>query len=111
MAMHNAGMMIFDLEQIYQKGLDAKMLAAINREPFMWLEQDCINKYCTMKVLPSEWNASQFSEPCDDPKIKHWAYDIDNWLASPEYIKYRDMTWEEAETVWKKRQKRRKKAR
>ena len=72
----NAGMMLFNLDKIRQDGKDDQMIDDINRTYFQWVEQDCINKNLAGGILTlgSEYNASQFSAPCENPKIWHFAY-------------------------------------
>jgi len=96
----NAGVLLFDLDRIRRQHLDAVMLEAINTISFQWLEQDCINAHLKMLPIGSEWNACQFTSPCDDPKIRHWAYER-TWEESEPYLKYAAMSWEEAEERWK----------
>ena len=89
----NAGVMLLNLEQI-RENASHELIFNINNCWYQWLEQDCFNIVCKnhIKVLGSEWNACQFTEPCDNPKIRHFAYE-QNWLNDPLIIKYRDMDW------------------
>lgn len=102
----NAGVMILDVDRIHKDGLDIKMLKAINSEPFLWLEQDCINKYCKLKVLGAEWNSCQFTARVENPKIRHYAFE-QGWDTTGLVSAYKIMTWEKVEEVWKNRKSRR----
>ena len=72
----NAGMMLFNLAKIREDHLDDQMIDDLNHRWHQWVEQDCINLNCEgfVKVLGSEYNASQFSAPTENPKILHFAY-------------------------------------
>jgi len=72
----NMGMAFFNLEKIREDHLDDKMIEDLNHKWYQWVEQDCINENTVGKVLVlgPEYNASQFSDPCDYPKIWHFAY-------------------------------------
>ena len=71
----NAGMMLFNLDKIRQDGKDDAMIADLQHHWYQWVEQDCINQNLDKVItLGSEYNASQFSAPCDNPKILHFAY-------------------------------------
>jgi len=90
--------MMHNLAQIRQDGLDQVMLKDLNTTRRLWVEQDCINKYCRgrVKVLGSEWNACQYTRECGQPKIRHFAYDPEyTWMQLPEVIRYAEMPWEE----------------
>ena len=102
----NMGVSIFDLNRIHQDGLDSVMLGAINREPFMWLEQDVINKFCKLKPIGSEWNACQFTAPIlpQDIKIRHFAYEP-GWENAQFIRDIHDIPWETIEKIWKDRKK------
>lgn len=72
----NAGMMLFNLDRIRRDGKDDVMIDDLNNNWFQWVEQDCINRNLADGILAlgSEYNASQFSESCENPKIWHFAY-------------------------------------
>ncbi len=96
----NAGVMMFDLDRIRLDNLATQMVDALNHYSYQWLEQDCINDYLRVKPLGSEWNACQFTEPCQLPKIRHFAYEQD-WIHSDIYRKYDGMSWNVVEDKWK----------
>lgn len=104
----NMGVALFNLQLIRQDGLDQKMLEAVNRQKYKWSEQDCINDWCSrrhfgdsgssgtaMLLLGPEYNASKFSEPCDNPKIIHYAY-TPNWQQKGPVLAYGGMSWAQA---------------
>lgn len=72
----NMGMAMFNLAKIRADKMDERMIADLNYQWYQWVEQECINQCCAgaIMTLGSEYNASQFSEPCDHPKIWHFAY-------------------------------------
>ena len=87
----NAGVMMLDLDRIRLDNLAMQMVDALNHYSYQWLEQDCINDYLRVKPLGSEWNACQFTESCQLPKIRHFAYEQD-WIHSDIYRKYDGMS-------------------
>lgn len=67
-------------------------------------EQDIMNTFChgKIKLLPSIYNACNYTEPCTDPKIVHFAGIGENfpwsrkrWQDEPLVQKYRAMRWED----------------
>lgn len=73
----NMGMALFNLDKIRADHKDDEMIEDLNHTWYQWVEQDCINTLCYPKILPlgSEYNASQFTARCDDPVIRHFAFE------------------------------------
>lgn len=90
----NMGMALFNLDKIRADQLDDQMIDDLNLHYYQWVEQDCINANCYPKILTlgSEYNASQFSAPCDDPKILHFAY-TPGWQDKDIVQFYRKQKW------------------
>lgn len=87
----NAGVMVLNLDKL-RDGKGDELIHALNTKKYDFPEQECINELCAGKILaiPSEYNASNYSEPTDNPKIVHFAA-ISNWQYQPLVQKYRDM--------------------
>ena len=90
----NMGMAVFNLAEMRKDGLPERMQEALNTKWYQWVEQDCLNEFCKGKtlVLGSEWNCSQFSEPCPDPFIRHFAYDR-TWTQSEPFLRFASAEW------------------
>jgi len=93
----NAGMMLFNLAKIRADNLDDQMIEDLNHTWYQWVEQDCINTNCIGHVLSlgSTYNASQFTEPVEDPKVLHFAY-TPGWEQKEIVRQYHDMEWPHA---------------
>ena len=87
----NAGMMLFNLDKIRDDHMDDQMIEDLNHRWWQWVEQDCINRNCEdgIMVLPSTYNDCQFTAPCDNAKILHFAYTFD-WKDYSIVKKYRE---------------------
>lgn len=87
----NMGMGLFNLKAIRDEGLDDEMIDRINHRWYQWVEQDCINSVLEegIKPMPSIYNDCQFTEPCDNAKILHFAYTFD-WKDYPIVKQYRE---------------------
>ena len=100
----NFGVLLLNLAQL-RDGMDDRIIHTLNTEYAFTGEQDVMNRLCHdhVKVLPSTYNANDYVEPCDDPKVIHYAGIGENfpwsgvrWQELPLAVKYREMSWEEA---------------
>lgn len=70
----NAGVMLMNLKKFAEDGKAEEIIHEINTKHYEHLEQDVLNYLCHMKIrrLPSCYSDSYVSEPCTNPKIKHF---------------------------------------
>lgn len=92
----NMGSVMFNLEKLRNDKVDDEIISRLNRNKYLFAEQDCINSLCHKNVflLPSIYNANDYTEICKNPKIVHFACnrDYDKTLL---YKKYQEMSWDE----------------
>lgn len=91
----NTGVAIFNLEKM-RDGKADQIIDALNWRRFFILEQDCLNEYCqgAIGLLPSIYNKSDYTAPCDEPAIVHYA-GVREWDDIPLVQKYKDIPWSE----------------
>lgn len=93
----NMGSIMFNLEKLRKDHMDDQIIKRLNTKQYPFAEQDCMNEQCRPYILkiPSIYNANAFTEPCDDPKILHFATDR-KYKTYPIYYQYQNMNWGEA---------------
>ena len=101
------GVAVFNLSRIREDGIDTKMVNALNNQPFLYYEQDCINGLCQdrIKMLSSDYNQSQFTRPTPSPKIMHYAY-TPGWQKIDLVRQYASIPWGEVERAHESRMER-----
>ena len=84
----NVGVVIINLDYLRKSGKELEIINYLSRYPLTWPGQDAINLHCQgyIKLLDSEFNSTNYTQPCIRPKIyhfaatpaeeykKHWAY-------------------------------------
>ena len=90
----NAGVTMFDLAALRQSEMDRAMVEELNSRRYTLVGQDVMNILCRgrIKELPSEYNACAYTEPCNAPRILHYAGRSD-WRGEPEAAKWRVAAW------------------
>ena len=70
----NAGVMLMNLKKMAEDGKAQEIIDEINTVHYEHLEQDVLNYLCRYHIrrLPSAYSDSFVSEPCTNPKIKHF---------------------------------------
>ena len=93
----NMGSVIFNLKKLRDDGMDDKIIEALNTKTYEFAEQDCINELCNKHILtlPSLYNSNKFTEPCENPKIIHFA-DDKKYRTRALYYQYQNMNWGDA---------------
>lgn len=101
----NTGVALFNLAKL-RDGKADEIINALNWRRFLILEQDCINELCQghIAVLPSVYNKSDFTAPCDTPAIVHYA-GIRDWQDIPLVQKYSAIPWNEIRRPAKRRRR------
>lgn len=92
----NAGVMMINLKKLRQDGMDDILIKALNNKKYAFADQDCINDICCDKILTisSTYNANNYTEPCENPKIRHFAAE-EKWRDNVIFYQYRNKNWGE----------------
>ena len=101
---YNAGVTMFNLDQIRKEKVDDQMIRMLNETEYPWVDEDVMNRvgaYGKIIDLPTRYNEAVCNGYTENPAIIHWAgfRDFENDKKAPrrEYLKkYREMTWYEA---------------
>lgn len=109
---YNAGVALFDLDEMRRSGVDEKLITFLNTTKVPYVDQDAVNRIATRVVgLDPRYNESFVTAYTDNPAIVHYA-GYKDWQTSVrvprrEYLRvYRNMTWEEAMSLHEKKVKR-----
>lgn len=92
----NMGVVMFNLKELRESERDDQIIKFLNIQKFEFAEQDCINRICKDHILelPSTYNSERWTEPCDNPKIVHFA--AEQFWNTKEIVKtYRNIPWKE----------------
>lgn len=98
----NFGVLLMNLKKLRE--IDDEMICSLDTEYTFASEQDVLNRMCYghIRILPSEYNTSNYSDPCYDPKIVHFAgigthlpWSGKRWQDAPLVQKYKRLSWEE----------------
>lgn len=94
----NAGVALFNLQAL-RDGKADEIIAELNAKWHPYPEQDVLNDLCQGHIaeLPSDYNATYFTEPAQTPKIVHLAA-RPNWHDEPIVKAFETIPWEE--TMW-----------
>lgn len=92
----NMGVALFNLRLLRESGACDAMIEALNTRAFEFAEQDAAAELWEgkIKILPGEYNACDFTEWNDVPRIRHFAF-CRNWNTLDEVRKYRAIPWED----------------
>lgn len=103
---YNAGVMMFNLDQIREDRADSQAIALLNTTKMPYIDQDAWNMLGDQRVvdLPERYNECYMVGFTDSPAICHFAGHGNSWTdpkdtRTPrlEHIKaYREMSWDEA---------------
>ena len=79
----NCGVMLLNLDRL-RDGKGDELIDALNTQRYGFNEQDCIAERCQggIYVMPSDYNANNYTEPTSTPKIVHFAA-IKNYQTHP----------------------------
>lgn len=89
------GVVLYNLKKL-RDGKADEVIHALNTDRYIFAEQDAFNLMCQGNIypMPSEYNACDYTEPCSNPKIHHFAA-IWEWQHFPQVLKYKDKSFEE----------------
>ena len=90
------GVVLFNLKKLRDTGMVNRVIDALNAYWFSLVEQDCMNLLCQGYIfpMPAEYNATNYTEHVDNPKMVHFAA-IKDWTHLPLVEKYRNIPWSE----------------
>lgn len=95
----NTGVALYNLEMLRETGKASEVVDVLNRRAYTWLEQDVFSYLCQGRIydMPSEFNSNPWTDPCDHPRIVHFAGESANSYRKHEiYMLYAEMPWEDA---------------
>ena len=87
----NAGVMMMNLEKL-RDGTAGRIIDLLNRRFYPCKEQDLYSELCQGKLLllPGDYNASDWTEPAEEPKILHFAaIPLETWTRDPAVQRWR----------------------
>lgn len=93
----NAGVLMWNLDTM-RAGMADRVIQAMNRTKYTFVEQDALNEHCTgkIRVIDAAYNAGDWTEPPrSEIKIRHYMASKGTWKAQNEVRTYADMTWED----------------
>lgn len=91
----NIGVALYNLEKL-RDGMGDEVVKALNEGNYTYLEQDVFNQKCKGKILEigSEYNATNYTEPTNHPKIVHYAgMKHEEWRKIPLVNHYYNVPW------------------
>lgn len=91
----NIGVALYNLEKL-RDGMGDEVVKALNEGNYTYLEQDVFNQKCKGKILEigSEYNATNYTEPTNHPKIVHYAgMRHEEWRKIPLVDHYYNVPW------------------
>ena len=93
----NIGVALYNLEKL-RDGTGDEVVKALNEGNYTYLEQDIFNQKCKGKILEigSEYNATNYTEPTNHPKIVHYAgMKLEDWRKMPLVDHYYKVPWKD----------------
>lgn len=91
----NIGVALYNLEML-RDGKGDEVVKTLNEGNYTYLEQDVFNQKCKGKILeiPSEYNATNYTDPTNHPKIAHYAgMKLEDWRKMPLVDHYYKVPW------------------
>lgn len=92
----NAGVMLQNLKKLRETGKAEECIDILNRQRFTWVDQDVMNYSCQGYIydMNSEFNANDWTKPCQNPRIIHFAgVKREMWHTHPKYKEYLNKSW------------------
>lgn len=71
----NAGVTMWNLKKMREDGKDKALIHALDTKPYIFCSQDALNEVLQGGILelPSEYNATRYTEQCNDYRVAHFA--------------------------------------
>ena len=77
---YNAGVTVFNLDQMRKDGATAELVDLLNRETLPFIDQDAMSRYPEKSVaIPVRYNETMFTGRTDHPAVVHYAA-IGDWF-------------------------------
>lgn len=94
----NVGVCLMNLEHMRETYKGEEYVNVLNRQRFTWIDQDVMNYLSQGYIydMNSEFNANEWTVPCQNPRIIHFA-GIKNyiWHRNEKFKHYDRATWDE----------------
>lgn len=94
----NIGVCLQNLKKLRDSGKAEECVDILNRHGFTWVDQDVMNYLCQGYIydMHSEYNANEWTKPCQNPRIIHFAgIDRSVWHKHPMFKKYLNVSWDD----------------
>lgn len=94
----NVGVCLMNLDKLRTNEKTDEFIDVLNRQKFTFVDQDVMNYLCQGYIyeMNSEYNANNFTKPCQNPRIIHFAgMKRDNWLRHPKAKYYNEISWDD----------------
>ena len=100
----NFGVVLLNLKKIREDGIDNDAIHSLNTEYTFANEQDAMNRLCfrRAKTIPSRYNSNNYTEPCADPAVIHFAgvgerfpWSGQRWQDFPIVEHFRQLDWKD----------------
>ncbi len=94
----NVGVNLMNLKKLRDTGKAAECIDVLNARRYTFVDQDVMNYLCQGYIydMHSEYNANEYTKPCQNPRIVHYAgMKRENWHRMPLAKKYLNMSWDE----------------
>lgn len=99
----NVGVALMNLDKL-RNGKCDECIDVLNKHKFTFVDQDVMNYLCQGYIYPmhSEYNANEFTEPVQNPRIVHFAgMKREIWHRHPVAKKYMDILWNDVMSIRK----------
>lgn len=100
----NVGVCLMNLEKMRETGKGSEYIDVLNRQEFTYIDQDCMNYLSQGYIydMHSEFNANDWTLPCQNPRIIHFAgVKSYIWHNHEVFKRYKAMTWTDVLTARK----------
>lgn len=94
----NVGVCLMNLELMREKGKGEEYVDVLNRQEFTFIDQDCMNYLSQGYIydMNSEFNANEYTMPCTNARIKHFAgVKSYVWHKDELYKRYNNASWDD----------------
>jgi len=94
----NVGVALMNLKRQRETKKTDEYIDILNRQQFVYLDQDVMNYLSQGYIydMNSEFNANEWTNPCYNPRIIHFAgIKADVWHKHPKAKMYQQMSWDE----------------
>ena len=94
----NVGVCLMNLKRLRETEKTYECIDVLNARRYTFVDQDVMNYLCQGYIydMPSEYNATNFTNPCQNPRIIHFAgMKRENWLKHPKAKFYNNTSWDD----------------